>query len=262
MFERVDLSEDVTLYRGDCLEVLPTLETGSVDLIATDPPYNASVEDSNLVDILKDRRPGKNAGMREYGKWDYGFNPSGVVDELDRVVSSNGQAYVFCSTHLLAEWMFELRNRFDGIRTIVWTKPDPVPSVRQRHWCSADELIVWVWRGRYTFNYLGHNEMYSWQLYQSPKNGIRLHPTQKPIELLKKLVNVSTNAAQVVLDCYMGSGTTGVAAVKLGRKFIGIEIDAGYFEIAVKRISEALAQPRLFPAEAQSAATPEPLRLF
>lgn len=234
------------LILGDCLQIMKGMADKSVDLIVADPPYNVSVKGGNLENILSTKKhAGKAAGRRDFGEWDYGYSPTETIAEMDRLLSACGQVYIFTLSELIGEWITGLKQSFEGVKIIDWIKPDPVPSVRQRHWCSANEFIVWAWRGKHTFNYLGHSQMYTWQMYQAPKTIERVHPNQKPVPLLKKLVTVSSNPGDIVLDPFCGSGSTGVACIKSGRNFVGIEKDEHYFEIGKKRLADAAAQPLL-----------------
>ena len=226
---------DVQLHLGDCLEFLRGMEPGSVDLVLTDPPFNVSKPDATRG---KMRGAGRNAGKFYFGDWDRDFDPAIVCGHFARVMSGNGQAYLFTSSVLLPEWIAGLRHSFSW-KVLTWAKPDPLPSLRQRHWVSATEHVLWFWRGRYRFNFAGHAEMYSWQMMQAPKHEARLHPNQKPLALVAKYILASTDPGDLILDPFMGSGTTGVACVQTGRRFIGCEISPEYFAIAKKRIAAA-----------------------
>lgn len=229
----------VTIFHGDSREILPTLEAKSVDLVLTDPPYNVSRE--NICRTI--RGAGANAGTFHYGKWDYAFEPRAVSQELMRIISENGQFYIFASSVLLPEWISCLRDCFEW-KVLLWTKPDPLPQIRQRHWISAAEYILWFWRDKYTFNWLGHSSMFSWQMMQAPKvKAQRFHPNQKPLALLVRYLEVSSEPRGTVLDPFMGSGTTLLAAQQLKRRAIGIEIEERYCEIAARRLEGKKALP-------------------
>ena len=244
---KVDFGHGV-IYEGDCLEVLPILSGQSIDLIVTDPPYNVSKQGGNLQNILNGKKHGgKNAGRRDFGEWDYHFNPQIYVKYFDSLLSNNGQSYIFGLTDVVELWLTVLKERFDGVKLMDWIKPDPVPQIRQRHWCSANEFFIWAWRGKYTFNYLGHRKMFTYQFYQAPKQQKeRIHPTQKPLKLIEKLILVSSNPNETVLDCFLGSGTTAVAAYHTGRRWIGIEKEPKYFDLACQRIENEMKQPSMF----------------
>lgn len=248
-FDLPTADDPVRLICGDALDILRQLPAGCVDAVVTDPPFNVSKPDAIRG---KMRGAGRNAGTFDFGEWDVDFNPSEICQEWKRVLERNGQCYVFTSSTLLPEWIGALRDSFDW-KVLTWCKPDPLPSLRQRHWVSASEHVLWFWRGRYTLNWLGHGEMYSWQVLQAPKQE-RFHLCQKPLDLVKKYILASTNPGDVVLDCYLGSGTTGVACVQTGRRFIGVEIDPGYFQIAQRRINDALGVGGLFDPKRPEAA--------
>jgi len=127
------------------------------------------------------------------------------------------------------------------------TEPNPVPKFRKAGFLNSCELIVCMWNKGHTWNFGKQSEMHNFfegpicmgrERVKNPK-----HPTQKPVRLLKHLVNIATNQDDVVFDPFMGVGSTGVAAVEMGRKFIGVEIDEDYFEVAQKRLGEV--QPDL-----------------
>lgn len=240
-FERVDLSDSVTLYRGDCLEVLPTLER--VDAVITDPPY------PELTGGVKLYIPG--TGVAKV------FNVSETIGtpwntSLDWMLKawdiSKLGMLVFCSWHSVDTVKQVLRDYAVGL--ITWHKRNSAPSINNVPHFTTE--YVWAfkkapglrWRKLETFydipslpgGCMGTERVKN-------DDGTTAHPTQKPIALLLELLKCNPAS---ILDPFMGSGTTGVAAVKLGRKFVGIEIDQGYFDIAVRRVSEALAQPPLF----------------
>jgi len=213
-FERVDLSEDVTLYRGDCLEVLPTL--GRVDAVVTDPPYG--------MGYVIDKRFGNGGRSRlwnEKREWDiitpklHDFVSS--LCKYEKVIIWGGNYYAFPPTKCWLIW--DKVQEFSGADAeLAWTNLDKATKIFR-----MSRIDAYVNRA------------------DCPKE----HPAEKPISLMMWCLSFLLESITVI-DPFMGSGTTGVAAVKLGRRFIGIEIDAGYFEIAKRRISEALAQPPLF----------------
>jgi len=226
----------VTLYLGDCLEILPTLS--GIDAVVTDPPYNTRQANITANTL---RNPGQNAGKLDFGEWDENFDCRLAVSVFAQVLSKDGQAYVFASDKTVGAILAACDELGFSFKLLQWIKPDPLPQCRKRHWTSATEHVVWMYRGRYVFNFGKQIEMYTWQRQQAPKiANERFHPTQKPWELVAKYVTVSTDAGQLVCDPFMGSGTTGVACVRTGRRFIGIEIEPKYFEIAKGRIKAEL----------------------
>ena len=235
-------SERVTLYHGDCLAILPTLEAGSVDAVVTDPPYSSG-------------------GFNEMGK---GGGSIGTTSKLKRIegdtMSTNGYfslmrrvlrsseavaCYVFTDWRM---WPHTTESvELSGFRVrgmLVWNKGWGGMGAR---WKSQHELICW---GTKVVSRMGagHGNVIT-----TSRSGNANHPTEKPIDLVETIVkNAERSGADgsSIIDPFMGSGTTGVACVKTGRRFIGIEIDEKYCEIAAKRIQAAEREQseRLVPA--------------
>jgi DNA modification methylase len=214
------LAEGVTVYLGDCREILPTL--GRVDAVVTDPPYGISYESGWATDAL----------------WIAGFSIGGdeTTDLRDWVISQiHAPALVFGSR--------KIRPPANTRMVLTWDKgPALGMGALDLPWKPSSEEIYVIGKG-----FVGardeSNVIYYPPVQSMAKNG-RLHPTEKPVGLLQRLIRKCPLG--VILDPFMGSGTTGVAAVKLGRMFIGIEIEPKYFDIACKRISDALKQPDMF----------------
>lgn len=215
---------NIRLYCGDCLEVLPTLEAGSVDAVVTDPPYN---------EVNR-----KTGGLRSIDK---GAADSAPIDipalasQFSRI--SCGSAYVWCGIEQVSEWRSEFVNAHMTTRQCVWEKTNPSPMNAQRLWLSSIELCVFARKPGATFN-----RFYESPVWRGPSKREADHPTPKPTWLMTEQIDASTQFDGTVLDPFMGSGTTGVACVKTGRKFVGVELDRGYFDIAVKRIEKAIAE--------------------
>ena len=215
---RVEIGPHV-LYEGDCLEILPTL--GKVDAVVTDPPYGISY-----------RKGDGGKGIHSLGKngrhhWraiegdDRPFDPAPLLQ---------WPCIMFGADHFA-------RRLPDGGMFHVWDK-DPRGKLE---WDSfSDSELLWAsWTAkRRVFRYL-------WKgLCQEGQGEKRYHPTAKPVALMQWCLGFLPKA-ETILDPYMGSGTTGVACVREGRRFIGIELDPGYFDIACERIRKEMAQPRL-----------------
>lgn len=211
---------DATLYLGDCREILPTL--GRVDAVVTDPPYGIGYARGRGGNGKQRVRSGRNDERPIIGD-DRPFDPSPWLSWPCVMWGANHYAAALPKGRWLA-W-----NKLGHM-----TPWDDFCDV-ELAWCSergADRIFSLLWKG----------------LIQGDKEGVsgeRWHPTQKPVALMKWCLGFLPNA-QTILDPFMGSGTTGVAAIKLGRKFIGIEIEPKYFDIACRRIEEAWKQPRLF----------------
>ena len=197
-----------TLYHGNCLEIIPML-TG-IDAVITDPPYGNGCAP----------RGGKVRGSTQSS----GTYPGWDIYSEDWIKLVNCPAAVFCSQAT----MLDTARALGADRALLYIKNNPSPLGT-----SWEPCLTRGWpHVRQRQHWLGHNSERGHQ-----------HPTQKPLALMKWIV--STTPAKVILDPFMGSGTTGVACVDLGRRFIGIEIDPKYFDIACRRIEDAQRQGRL-----------------
>jgi site-specific DNA-methyltransferase (adenine-specific) len=222
---------DATLYHGDCLEILPTL--GKVDAVITDPPYKTSSTPGGCTDTDVGR---KWSGMIKACDVSVGIHQINFTDWM-KMLNHDGDYYFFCNDkniypllHTALEHKFRLHNM------LVWHKPNATPN---RWYMKNAEFIAYLWKG----NAQPIKNMGDKQVIHTEHEGNKSHPTQKPIALMKYIIK---NTTGVVLDPFMGSGTTGVACMNLGRKFIGIEIDERYFQIACERIERAQQQLKLF----------------
>jgi site-specific DNA-methyltransferase (adenine-specific) len=241
------LADGVTLYCGDCREILPTL--GKVDAVVTDPPYEAHMHEA--------KRGEKIYGSARKIRTDGHANPPPVdfasIDGIrsraaDLMVrASGGWLIVFCTPEGIAPWRDEIEAaKAKYKRACFWYKPDSAPQFNGQGPAMAVEAFVSAWCGSGVSRWNGGGGR---NLFVHPTNSPTrhgTHPTEKPVTLMGEIVRLFSNDGDTILDPFMGSGTTGVAAVKLGRKFIGIEIEPKYFDIACRRISEALKQPDMF----------------
>ena len=236
----------IQLYNGDCLELMKNIPDGSVDLVLTDPPYGTTA-----------------------CKWDSVIPFEPMWEQLNRIIKPNGAICLFGSEpfssalrmsnikHFKYDWIWNKKLAGNGILA----KKQPLKIHEIVSVFHSGIYIPQMTKGKYRKKMTGgikESEItggnavvdeYSNDLYY-PKSileyGIgnmrkgRLHPTQKPIDLLEYLIRTYTNDGETVLDFTMGSGSTGVACVNTNRRFIGIELDEGYFNIAKKRIEEAV----------------------
>lgn len=233
------IAEGVTLYLGDCREILPTL--GKVDAVVTDPPYEF---DAQGAGIFRTNRHCMDAILAT--GLDKGFDHTILTADLcDSVV-------VFCHNDQLDRLIPWLSSQFDRFAVCMWHKENPMP-VANKHYKPDTELYVHAWKS--AAHPIGElAEKARWFLAPVGKSEYG-HPTVKPLPLMSKIVrNVQ---GKTILDPFMGSGTTGVASVRNGRDFVGIEVSPNYFDIACRRISDAINQPNLFaerPAKAKQEA--------
>lgn len=233
------IAEGVTLYLGDCREILPTL--GKIDAFISDPPYEAVMQ--KKWGVLS-----RNAPSSHVRHEDLGFD---AIDHMRDdvaaaiVAACEGWVVLFCMAEGVRAW----RDAIEAAgarykRAMVWVKPDAMPQFNGQGPSVGHEMLVTAWCG------VGHSK---WNgggrpgVFTFNKNtpGAE-HPTQKPLPLMSELVRLFSFDGTTVCDPFCGSGTTGVAAVKQGRKFVGIEQSEKWFDLARKRISDALNQPDFF----------------
>jgi len=230
-------TENGILYCGDCLEILREFPKESIDLILTDPPYGISKEHN--FDSMKDRK-NKRTGTF-FGDWDV-FN----IKNWEIIVNPTKKSSSIISfmsfeqyknfTETIEKCNFEIKDR------LIWEKTNPFPKNRDRRYVINIELIVWAVKKKAKWIFNRQNPKYETCVLRfSSESGAkfkRYHPTQKPLKLIKYLLKIHSNENNLVLDPFLGSGTTAVACEKLNRRWIGIEINPEYCEIAKKRILE------------------------
>ena len=226
------------LYQGDCLEVMDELISLGIkfDAIITDPPYNIS-RDNNFHTMGR-------AGI-DFGEWDKNFDLTSWIKSCDPLLKKGGNIVIFNDWKNMSHIVDALeKNGFEIKDLIRWKKTNPMPRNRDRRFVVDYEVAVWAVKkgGKWTFNRLSDT-------YERPEiicgitskreksNGG--HPTQKPIEVMEWLIDRLTDEDDLVLDPFMGSGSTGVAALNTNRRFVGIELDEDYFNIAVERLKNS-----------------------
>lgn len=215
---RKEIIGESTLYLGDCMDVLPTLP--KVDAVITDPPYGINENHKKVASR------GSLAAARDYGEFDWDKEPPSItlIDAIRE--KAKWQAFFGGNYfHLPPTSCWLVWDKLNGANDfadceLAWT-----------NWPKAVRRIQWRWNG---------------MIRQG--NEDRFHPTQKPLGVMEWVIGLCPQADSV-LDPFMGSGTTGVACVNLGRQFIGIERDPKYFDIACRRIEDAYRQPRLIVEE-------------
>lgn len=228
-----------TLYLGDCLEILPTLEP--VDHIIGDPPY----EDELHGAIGRIRR---NDGQEMIA--DLGFEGiNSTRSEVARlcVEQSRGWLILFTLAEGVRAWRDDIQTAGGKYDTcLAWVKPDAAPRFNGQGAARGFECAVTAWcgPGYRVWNAGGKRGVYTHLVNGGERTG--LHPTEKPRRLMSEIVADFTNPGETICDPFMGSGTTGVAAVRADRRFIGIEKDRRYFDIACKRIEDAQRQGDFF----------------
>jgi len=251
------------IIQGDCILAMNSLPAASIDLVFADPPYNLQLQNEL-------HRPNMTKVDAVDDQWDK-FESFEVYDEFTRawlssckrVLKKSGTIWVIGSYHNIFRVGTIMQDLgFWMLNDVVWIKTNPMPNFRGVRFTNAHETLIWASTGqgaRYTFNHQamkGLNEdkqmRSDWWIVPlatgserlRDENGDKAHSTQKPEALLYRVILASSNPGDVVLDPFMGSGTTGVVAKRLHRRWIGIEKEESYIRLANKRISAV--QPELF----------------
>ncbi|MFH0768485.1 MAG: DNA methyltransferase [Chloroflexota bacterium] len=246
----------IKLFCGDCLQLLPKFPQNSIDVIFADPPYFLSnggitCHAGRMVSVNK-------------GKWDvshggeenHKFNLA-WLSECQRVLTTNGTIWVSGTAHVIFSIGFAMQQLgFKTLNDIVWFKPNASPNLSCRYFTHSTETVIWAsknHKSKHTFNYElmkqlsnGKQMRNVWEISPPQPNEKThgKHPTQKPLKLLERILLASTNEGDIVLDPFNGSGSTGVAALRLGRKYIGVEISQEYLDLTIKRLEDEITTPR------------------
>ncbi len=243
------------IIHGDCIKVLKVLPDKSIDMIFADPPYNLQLRkhlkrpDNSTVSAVNDQWD-KFSSFNEYDNF-----TSSWLGEAKRVLKDNGTIWVIGSYHNIFRVGYLLQDLgYWILNDVVWRKINPMPNFRGTRFTNAHETMIWASKNetsKYTFNYNamkslnGDLQMRSdWSLpictgsERLKINGNKVHSTQKPEALLSRIIISSTHIGHIVLDPFLGSGTTAVVAKRYGRNFIGIEKEIQYISAAQKRINE------------------------
>ena len=228
------------IIKGDSRDVIKRIPDNSIDLILTDPPYNLGQHSTGNIPL-----PGRTAMNNDVAEWDMvDFNPEDWAEDFIRILKPTGNLFIFTSYNQLGRWYKCLDHRFDTSNFMVWHKTNPAPKIFKAGFLNSCEMIFTCWNKRHTWNFISQKEMHNFiespicmrpERLSNPK-----HPTQKPISILKKMISISSNENDIVFDPFMGVGSTGVAALELKRRFIGVELNELYFCAAKKRIENTL----------------------
>jgi site-specific DNA-methyltransferase (adenine-specific) len=258
--EKVELLDGrATLYRGDCRSAMAEIEADSVDLIWTDPPYGHGNHDGDFNARLNEHRGIENKPIANDGADGMRAVVDAMLTEAVRVMKPESSCCCCCcgggGPRPTFAWVAERMDRqgLTFFHSVIWDKLNPGLGWRYRRQHEmvmvahlAGGKLLWPNEARAVPN-----------IYAEMPPRERVHPNEKPLKMVQHFIRLHSAAGHVVLDPFMGSGTTGVAAIRLGRRFIGVELDPAHFETACRRIEDAARQPDLFvapvPALVQSA---------
>ena len=265
-----DDDRGIWIYRGDSLvlleQILAKHPNGIFNLIFADPPYFLSnggitCHAGKMVSVNKGEWD-KSAGVEKM----HAFNTEWLAAS-QKALKQNGTIFVSGTSHVIHSVGFAMQQLgYKLLNDIIWIKPNPPPNLSCRYFTHATETIIWAAKSKKTkhcFNYKLMREMAGGRQMKSvwkdakwddeeaqvlleilpPRRGEKKygkHPTQKPLELLERIILAASDEGDIVFDPFLGSGTTAVAALKHGRKFVGCELDESYIDLALKRISSAL----------------------
>lgn len=252
------------LLKGDCIEILNQARENSVDMIFADPPYFLSNGGITC-------HAGKMVSVNK-GKWDksrgvaqnHEFNLE-WLRACQHALNPNGTIWVSGTTHIIYSIGFAMQELgFKILNDIIWYKRNAPPNLSCRYFTHSTEIVLWAAkseRSKHYFNYPlmkktnnGKQMRNVWEI-SSPsatEKKFGKHPTQKPVELLKRIILASTKEGDLILDPFCGSSTTGVAACLLNRRYVGIDLEKEYLELSKKRLDEAVKKPSLFSMDAAS----------
>lgn len=247
-----------SLYLGDCLEVMATLPDESVDMIFADPPYNLSNDGYSV-------HAGKRVSVNK-GDWD---KSNGLQKDFEfqqawiaacrRLLKPNGTIWISGTYHSIYQCGFALQlNDYHILNEIAWHKPNAAPNIGCRCFAASHETLIWARKdkkAKHTFHYkLMKHEKWDKDFIKKPDKQMRSvwaistpppsektfgkHPAQKPMALLERIIRATTNEGDIVLDPFSGSATTGLAAVKHKRQFIGIDREKEFLQLSINRFED------------------------
>ena len=250
------------LYKGDCIEILDEMQENSIDMIFADPPYNLS---NNGFTCHAGKRVSVNKGDWDKSKGienDFEFHKL-WLDACKRVLKPAGSIWISGTYHSIYACGFALQTLgYHILNDISWFKPNAAPNLSCRFFTASHETIIWARKdikAKHTFNYeLMKKSNWNDDFIKKPGKQMRSvwaittpkpsekkfgkHPTQKPQELLKRIILASTNKGDLVLDPFSGSGKTGIISYLHDRNYIGIEKETAYLDLSIKRIEKVKSE--------------------
>lgn len=247
-------NDNIQIIQGNCLEEMDKLyeKNGAfIDFIFADPPYFLSnggitCQNGRMVKVDKgdwDKSKGADVNHEFNKEW---------ISRCQKLLKPNGSMMVSGTLHVIYSVGFAMQQlNMKLLNNITWQKPNPPPNLACRYFTHSTETILWAakdLKSKHLFNYdlmrkiNGNKQMKDVWTFTAPKQSEKLlgkHPTQKPLELLSRIIQAATNENDLVLDPFNGSGTTGVACVRNNRQYIGIELEKDYIDLTIKRIKDS-----------------------
>jgi site-specific DNA-methyltransferase (adenine-specific) len=249
-----DADHGIWLYQGNCLSIMDRIAErypdGVFDMVFADPPYFLSnggitCHAGRMVSVNKGEWD-KSRGPEE----NHNFNREWLA-RCRKVLKPNGTIWVSGTAHVIHSVGFAMQQLgFKLLNDITWVKPNPPPNLSCRYFTHTTETIIWAAKSEKSRHYFGYQLMRQiaggkqmksvWEFFPPGRaeKVLGKHPTQKPVALLERIILASTKPCDAVLDPFMGSGTTGVACVRLERRFVGIELEPTYVSLATRRLEE------------------------
>jgi len=229
---------NLKLINGNCMEFMPTMPSNSVDLILTDPPYNIAQYSTGNIAL-----PNRQALNNDIAEWDkINIDPKDLVDDFKRILKPTGNIFIFTSYNMIGKWHEVFDSEYDTFQFFIWHKTNPAPKIYKNGFLNSCEIIICLWNKGHNWNFTKQNDMHNFfecpicmfpERLKTPK-----HPAQKPVKLLKRIIEIASNEGDIVFDPFMGVASTGVAALELGRRFGGCEIDKTYFAACERRLAQ------------------------
>lgn len=244
----------IRLLKGDCVEILNQARENSVDMIFADPPYFLSnggitCHAGKMVSVNKGKWD-KSKGVEENHKFNLDW-----LKACQRVLKPDGTIWVSGTTHIIYSVGFAMQQLgYKILNDIVWYKRNAPPNLSCRYFTHSTEIVLWAAKNsksKHCFNYKLMKEINNgkqmrnvWEIPSPPAKEKKFgkHPTQKPVDLLKRIILASTEKDDLVLDPFCGSSTTGIASLLLHRKYVGIDMEDEYLELSKKRLQDAIYQ--------------------
>ncbi len=236
--------KDITLINGEALEEMDKLiEQGvKVDAVITDPPYNLVEKQGGSIHLFRQNEvDGNDTYTKETMAFDVGFNTKEWLKKIPLILKKGGNIIIFNDWENMGDIAKELRKLKIKVKTLGhWQKTNPQPAEWKRRFVAGREYFLHATKqgGKYTFNVNKLNKgVFEYGLTKKSEKISGKHPNQKPVELMEEFIKITTNEDDIVLDPFMGSGTTLVACQNLNRRGIGIELEKKYFDIATDRLN-------------------------